>query len=88
MNSKKIRRAGLALIALAAILTMTAGCGRGFSTTSENVQTYNGISLVERTVTENGETSTETFYRDADGNVMDEEEGRLAFEAAKAEVNG
>ena len=76
----------LALILTAVVLLVVlTGCSVSVnsSSTNENSETYNGITMTERTVTENGNTTTEVTYTDANGNVMDAETGKAAFEEAK-----
>ena len=78
-NLKKV----VSLLAVAMLVFALTACSSSSSSTSESSQTINGITRTERTITENGKTTTEVEYKDADGNILSEADGEAAFEEAK-----
>ena len=78
------------IVAVAAVMALLAvtltGCQVSVTSTSssENSTTRNGITKIERTVTENGNTTSEVIYQDANGNTLSAEEGEAAFNGTAA----
>lgn len=76
-TAKNLKKFLFILVVAALSLALITGYAATTMTTTENSETYNGITRTER-------TTVEIFYQDENGNIMDAEEGEEAFNAAKA----